>query len=215
MPHHLRIAKLILMTSLASGLGECPAASGDVNEPTGPVHLTGTTMGPIVYNVKLSSLPANTDPKSIQSDIDQRLDRIEDQMSTYRKQSELSRFNRHQGSDWFAVSRQTAFVVQAALRISRLSDGAFDPTISPLVQLWNFGSEAGEFEIPSSEEIALEKQRVGFKSVEARLSPPGLRKSRNDVELDLSAIAKGFAVVVARENRHLRRWVEFREPLKV
>ena len=60
-------------------------------------------------------------------------------VSTYREDSEIMRFNRSTDLDWFAVSAETATVVAEALAISELSGGAFDPTIGPLVDLWQFG----------------------------------------------------------------------------
>ena len=161
---------------------------------TRPVSLTGLTMGTIQYIVKLDRLPDGIAVKTLQAAIDERLELVNDQMSTYRPESEISRFNRSESTDWFEVSSDTAGVVAEALRVSRLSNGAFDATVGPLVDLWNFGPKPGEFKIPSDEAISESRQRVGFKQIEVRISPPALRKQRPDVRLDLSAIAKGFAV---------------------
>ena len=64
---------------------------------------------------------------------------IDRQMSTYRTDSEISRFNRAPAGEWFAVSAATAEVVAAAHEISEKTGGAMDVTVGPLVRLWHFG----------------------------------------------------------------------------
>jgi len=79
-------------------------------------------------------------------------------------------------------------------RISRLTDGAFDITVGPVVNLWGFGPVHREEAIPSDDAIRKALQRVGYAHIDTRKSPPAIRKDRADVEIDLSAIAKGYAV---------------------
>ena len=94
-----------------------------------------------------------------------------------------------------AVSPQTAAVIDEALRIGELTGGAFDVTVAPLVSLWNFGPARRTTDrVPSDAEIEALQARVGFRRIEVRLSPPGVPKEREDVSIDLSGIAKGFAV---------------------
>ncbi len=159
-----------------------------------PVSLTGVTMGTIQYIVKLNQLPDGVEEKTLQAAIDEQLELVNDQMSTYRPESEISRFNRSESTDWFEVSSDTARVVAEALRVSRLSDGAFDATVGPLVDLWNFGPQPGEFQVPSDQAISAARERVGYGKIAVRQSPPAVRKQQANVRLDLSAIAKGFAV---------------------
>lgn len=164
------------------------------------VTISGQTMGTIRYTVKLQQLPNGFDQRKLKNDIDDRLQRLNDQMSTYRPDSEISRFNRQQTTDWFDVSHDTAKVVEEALEIGRISDGAFDVTIAPLLKLWHFGPEADNgFTIPHEDEIANAKARVDFTAIEVRLSPPSLKKQRPDSILELSGIAKGFAVDMLAE----------------
>jgi thiamine biosynthesis lipoprotein len=162
------------------------------------------------YSVRLGARPAGLDPPRLQADIEARLDRVNAWMSTYRPDSEISRFNRYEGTDWFPVSAETEHVVQAALEVSRLTDGAFDVTVAPLVDLWSFGPETREPRVPSEEEIARRRARVGYRQFEVRRAPPALRKTRPDLMIDLSAIAKGFGVdQVAEllEEAGIRHWL--------
>lgn len=122
------------------------------------------------------------------------IDRVEDQMSTWRPDSEISRFNKSTQLEWFDVSKETATVVQAAIKMNQQSGRAFDATIYPLVKLWNFGPDAKKNQTPTSDEITAALKLVGSDKIEVRLSPPALRKKIAEVTIDLSAIAKGFGV---------------------
>ncbi len=157
------------------------------------VTFTGPTMG-TEYTVKISDLPTGVSREGLQGDIERILKRIDGRMSTYKQDSELSRFNKQQSADWFEVSSETVLVIDEALRVSRLTDGAFDITVGPVVNLWGFGPVHREEAIPSDDAIRKALQRVGYAHIDTRKSPPAIRKDRADVEIDLSAIAKGYAV---------------------
>ncbi|MCH7990256.1 MAG: FAD:protein FMN transferase [Planctomycetes bacterium] len=184
-----RLRGLFSLILLLVGLNGCAPSSAS----TVPVEISGSTMG-TYYNIKLTQLPQNSSADQLQSEIDARLETINDQMSTWRDHSELSRFNAHTGTDWFKVSFDTALVLAEANRISRLSNGAFDVTVGPLVNVWNFGERPGTDRIPTDEEIATARQTIGFHNLEVRMSPPALRKTYPEIHVNLSAIAKGFAV---------------------
>lgn len=102
---------------------------------------------------------------------------IDAQMSPYRADSDLSRFN-HAGAGGHAVAAQTAQVTQAALEIARASGGHFDPTVGPLVARWGFGPITGA------------PDRWQSLSVEG----DALRKTHAQATLDLCGIAKGYAL---------------------
>ena len=125
--------------------------------------------------------------------VEAELHSVNAQMSTWLPDSELSRFNRGPAGQWVSVSADLAAVVDVALHLSRLSDGAFDVTVGPLVNLWGFGAEERS-DLPTAAAIEQAAARVGHAMLEVRLSPPGLRKRIPDLHVDLSAIAKGHAV---------------------
>jgi thiamine biosynthesis lipoprotein len=162
-------------------------------EPDPLVELRGETMG-TTYTVKLAALPAGATAATLKAQVDARLERVNRLMSTYRSDSDVSRFNRRDDTDWFPVARETATVAEIAGRIGQASSGALDPTVYPLVRLWGFGPDAATRKIPDDVEISLALERVGYAKIGVRLEPPALRKSDAGVTLDLSAIAKGFAV---------------------
>jgi thiamine biosynthesis lipoprotein len=146
------------------------------------------------YVVKLYDIDAGVDADALRSEIDILLERINDRMSTWQPDSELSRFNKSREPGWFSVSAETAHVVTAAEAISALSDGAFDVTVGPVVNLWGFGPDGNDNGTPSQRQIETAMQRVGYRQLTVRAFPSALRKQHADMYVDLSAIAKGFAV---------------------
>ncbi len=127
------------------------------------------------------------------------LEQVEAQMSTWREDSELTGFNRARSTAWLPVSPPVARVVAEALAVSELSGGAFDPSVGPLVELWGFGPGGPRATPPAPEEIAATRARVGHGRLRVRQQPPALRKLVPDLELDLSGLAKGFAVDVVAD----------------
>lgn len=148
------------------------------------------------WMVRLRRLPDGTSSGQVQSAVQSVLDGIEQRMSTYRNDSDLSRFNQSRSTDWFPVHEDVASVVNTARGVSEQTAGAFDVTVGPLVNLWGFGPDhpAGPFgTVPSDQMIQTARQHVGYRLLEARLAPAALRKSDPLVYVDLSGIAKGFA----------------------
>ena len=178
-----------LSLSLLVLLGSC---NGQLASPL--ASFRGATMG-TYYAVRLAQGQDNWPPDTtaLQRSVEERLAEINRLMSTYDPNSELSRFNRYLGTDWFAVSPETAEVVRGALDISERTSGAFDPTIGPMVNLWGFGPTKGVVEPPSDQRIQEVLLQVGFRNVQVRQDPPALKKAIPELQLDLSGIAKGYA----------------------
>ncbi len=179
----LRSACFVLVMLLSGGCERSPTL----------VEFSGRIMG-TTFAVKVRSLPEGVARESVAAAIRERLDDVNSKMSTYLPDSELSRFNTHAGTEWFPVSRETATVVAAALEVARQTGGAFDPTVGPLVDLWGFGPGGGRDRVPTDLAIALRRALVGHDRVRVRDDGLALRKAATDVRLDLSAIAKGYAV---------------------
>ena len=159
----------------------------------GLLSFAGQTMG-TTYSVKLAEAPAGLDREAAAQAFAGILETVNRQMSTYRPESELSRFNGAAAGAWLPVSADTRTVVAEALRVARLSGGAFDPTVGPAVDLWGFGAAGEGQEVPAPDQVAAAREAIGFAKVEVRNDPAQLAKQRNGVRLDLSGVAKGFAV---------------------
>jgi thiamine biosynthesis lipoprotein len=176
----------------------CSAIAEPLCAAAEPLMFGGPTMG-TSYQVRVVADGSAIDLARLKRDVESLLAEIDRQMSTYRDDSELSRFNRAPAGVWFDVSRATAKVAAAAQEISRNSDGALDVTVSPLIRLWRFGpKEAGDrrvaFTPPDGELVEAARKLVGYENLEVRRDPPALQKHVSGLEVDLSSIAPGYAV---------------------
>ena len=148
------------------------------------------------YNVKY--LPPQQTQQSpsaelIGTQIHSHLRRIDALMSTYQKDSEVSRFNRAPVQDWFAVSSATMEVITLAQQISEQTQGAFDISVASLVTLWGFGPGYQQQQIPAAKAIEEMLKQVGFANLEIDKTTQKIRKLM-PLSIDLSAIAKGYGV---------------------
>ena len=153
---------------------------------------TGRTMG-TTYSVKV--VTGYLQPVSgLQSQIDKRLDDINQSMSTYRDDSEISRFNRlTTAGEKFRVSPDFMRVMQMAQKVFTITEGAWDGTVKPLVDLWGFGTEGIKTVPPPPAAIQQRLQAVGFDAIQI-LDDRFLVKRKATVNLDLASIAKGYGV---------------------
>lgn len=120
---------------------------------------------------------------------------VDAHMSTWRTDSELSTFNDSTDTDWQSMSADTIQVMAQAMDTSAASEGAFDVTIGPLVDLWGFGAGATSAgHIPLGRDISSSLANVGFESIEVDVRVNAARKLNGSARLDLSGIAKGHAV---------------------
>lgn len=158
-----------------------------------PTYLNGATMG-TTWSVILPSELSPPESKSLQDELQARLDRINRLMSTYDPESELSKFNDQVSTEWFPLSGETLQVILLSLEISDLSEGAFDVSVGPLVELWGFGATPRGEQIPADREVKETLARVGYRNIDVRTNPPAVRKRVPQLRIDLSAVAKGYAV---------------------
>lgn len=153
----------------------------------------GQTMGS-TYTVKIvDARLSEQQVEALKSEVDQRLKEVNRQMSHYQPDSELSRFNHAPANTPFKVSPEFASVVRQSLELNRLSHGAFDPTIGPIISLWGFGAQTDVHTVPPDARLreALNQTGCQHLSVTPR---DELGKDIPGLQLDLSAIAKGFGV---------------------
>jgi thiamine biosynthesis lipoprotein len=126
--------------------------------------------------------------------IDMRLEDINRVFSTYLEDSEISRFNAlGNAGEKFRVSDDFIQVLKVGLKIHQLSDGAWDGTVNPLVDLWGFGPIPREPKMPAAGAIKARLDCVGFDRIQI-IAPNFIVKHSARMTLDLNSIAKGFAV---------------------
>ncbi|MFK7730047.1 MAG: FAD:protein FMN transferase [Pseudomonadales bacterium] len=178
-PEHCVLAFLILIALQACG-----------NEQPYQVF-SGRIMG-TTWSVQLAEAIKTTEQQQAVDKIAQLLADVDQSMSTYKQDSELSRINAA-GLGSYPLSAPLFSVLQLAKNINQRSDGAFDVTIGPLVNLWGFGSGAAPAAVPEQSRIDALLANTGMQGLELDATARHLLVKQS-VQMDLSAIAKGYAV---------------------
>lgn len=155
--------------------------------PPEPQHLAGRTMG-TTYSIKYVGSAA---PGALQRQIDAHLAAFARVFSTYDPTSEISRFNADRDGEPFQASPAFAAALRLALRFAEASDGAFDPTVLPLLRALGLGP--GGADAADAAAVAAARARTGFSRL--RIDDRGrVVRTQPDVEITLDAIAPGIAV---------------------
>lgn len=138
--------------------------------------------------------PGAADRERIDREVRDTLARIEALMSTWDRESELSRFNRSQSTEPFAVSAETHEVFRWAITLAEETAGAFDVTVLPLVDAWGFGANSAP-DGPAPDPATIDRLRAASGVGHLEIDPEGrwVRKRRPDVQCDFSGIAPGYA----------------------
>jgi thiamine biosynthesis lipoprotein len=162
----------------------------------------GETMGTHYRITVGAQKTAGGSVEALSHEVTQRLEGINDQMSHYLSESELSQFNRTRPGVSFPVSEDFASVMDYALGLHGRSLGVFDPTLGPLIDVWGFGA-AGALDSRHGAQLRARKERVGADLLDWS-HHRYLRKKGDGANLNLSAVAKGYAVdaVVELLSRH-------------
>ena len=176
-----RLGSVLLFYLLLSG---CQGKNLQVLEIKGP------TMGTF-FQVKIIT-DRQPDLVTLKTNIEAQLETVNRLMSNWKEDSDISRFNRLPSGESLEVDPHTAKVVARALEIAQNTNGAFDPTLSPLIELWGFGVKDKAIEFPGEFEIAEASDRVGYQYIS--LVGNNLSKTKEGVSLNLSSLAKGYAV---------------------
>ncbi|WP_168394263.1 FAD:protein FMN transferase ApbE [Erwinia amylovora] len=180
------------------------ASCNDSQLSAGPerIVLQGHTMGTI-WRVSLAEVDPSRQ-KALQIAIQQRLDDDDRQLSTWKSDSVLSRFNQYRGSEPQPVSAEMADIVTQALRIGQQTGGAMDITIGPLVNLWGFGPTRQPLKTPTQPQIDTARALTGPSHLQVvnRADQSYLQKDLPELYVDLSTVGEGFAT------DHLARLME-------
>lgn len=158
---------------------------------TTPFVLSGESMG-TTWNVQAFA-PSAYSIDALLRAIEWALASVVSEMSTWEAGSDISRFNALEPGAWATIPGGFRTVLACALEVADRTDGAFNPCIGALVDLWGFGARAPAHEIPPNDHIeaalrAADRSALAFGAERGRLRQPG------GLRLDFSGIAKGFAV---------------------
>ena len=166
------------------------------SKPT-EIIISGQTMG-TTYSIKVVKRPETPiDVKALQGEIDDALMQVNQLMSTYDPDSELSKLNEAEAGQPFAISEQTEYVLTEAIRLHNLSGGSLDVTVGPLVNLWGFGPDKRAEVIPTKSQLLEIEDFVGIDKFE--LNSGVVTKLHSKLYIDLSTIAKGYGVDVVAD----------------
>ncbi len=152
--------------------------------------ISGKTMGTF-YTIKFIS--RKKEPLSLwKLKVDTRLKELNKKLSMYDPKSELSLFNHQKISDPVHISSDFYTILLTAKKLYRLTDGSWDGTVKPLVDLWGFGTKKRITQIPEADKITLALSKTGFDHI--HIKKPKMIYKASDVTLDLGSIAKGYGV---------------------
>jgi len=185
--------KIILVVLLSVFITACFPSNNSGKEE---ILLQGRTMG-TTYNIKVVATVEQVENLDLQEKIESVLKKVNQEMSTYISESEISRFNKSQSVEPIEVSEGFSRVLAESIRLCKLSGGKLDITVGPLVNLWGFGPEYRVEKVPSIEVLEKTRMRVGLKNI--HLEGNQLKKDIPDLYIDLSTTAKGYGVDVVAE----------------
>jgi thiamine biosynthesis lipoprotein len=171
---------LVVLAGVLSGCG-----NGDSLE-----RFDGPTMGSR-YSIQYVRHASTPGPKAVQAEVENILAEVDRQFSTYRSDSDIERFNNLPANHCQKMPTPILELIRVGEQLSSQSDGSYDLTVEPLLNLWGFGPQAREEKVPSAEALAEVRQRVGHRHL--RIDGDQLCKDAA-VEVDFNSIAAGYAV---------------------
>ncbi len=184
-----KITGLVKASFLVSALIALLLSAGCDHAPE-IVQISGSKFGTSYHITIVADQPA---PADLAEQIDAALDVVDLSMSTYKSESELSLFNRLPLGEEVIASEGLWTVLQTSRQIWQQSAGAFDPSVGPLVELWGFGPQMTNDRIPEETEITQALATIGYQYLILNSDRQAISKDLA-LRLDLSAVAKGYAV---------------------
>ncbi len=123
---------------------------------------------------------------------DQQLAGIDKELSTYRNDSYISKFNQSTSTQWQPASDDFLRLLSIARQINQKTQGCYDPTIGPLFNLWGFKKH--DFKVPDSQQIAAVKADIGLDKIQVDEQGKRIRKTLPQVQIDFSSMGEGYTI---------------------
>lgn len=179
-----KFCRNILLVGLASaGLTAC-------NQPPEIQKIEGFAQGTSYHISYWTS--KDVDKETIEKQFQTKLDSIDKELSTYRDDSYISRFNEKTDTNWQPASKDFIHLIDLARVINRDTQGCYDPTVSPLFQLWGF--QKGTLEVPTAAQISKVKKQMGLDKIQVDHTGMRVRKVLPHVQLDFSSMGEGYTI---------------------
>lgn len=214
---NLKIFTLLVMISVPIFfyMAICKADTSSSNAADSNIELfTGNTMG-TTYHIKVLMKKDGKSKKSLSNLIEDKLKQVNQSMSVYLPDSEISLFNKSDKGDAIKISPEFYDVMITGQKLYTITEGSWDGTVKPLVDLWGFGTKREITSLPSSEIIKAHLQTTGFNqiiisnTVTENNTMKTLEKKNSSITLDLGSIAKGFGVDAVVELLKSRGYSDF------
>ncbi len=183
----IRATKAIVHALALTGMLSLSGCQPDPTETEFAGEIQGTT-----YHIKLVLHDPTVRATALRGEIEKTFRIIDERLSNYRTDSEISRINADRSTEWQPVAPEIAQLVSIARQVGERSAGCYDLTIQPLLALWGFSKH--ENRVPTDAEIDAVLQHVGMSRIDVDLQGHRLRKRDPDVQIDLSSIAQGYTV---------------------
>lgn len=206
--------RALLRRVVGPALFVCAVAWAHCRSSGGPAPLDvavldGPTMGS-TFTVKVVLSGPERDPSSLAAVVEGVLAEVDASMSNWREDSEIERLNRHGDATPVPVSAPLARLFDVSTDVHRRSGGLFDPTMAPLISRWGFGPQGAVGPAPGPDEIEGLRNRVGFGALlQWDAAARTVRKARPEVELNLAAVAPGFAADLLAEALESDGWQDY------
>ena len=202
---HFKRSSISLALSLAgviAGASLLSSCDNVTNSSKDALVIDGKTMGTF-YRVSLQGVDKSREPE-LRKQIEAQLAEDDHEMSTYKEDSVLSRFNQYLGTAPQPISAGMADAIITSLRVGQKTGGEMDITVGPLVNLWGFGPQKQPTKTPTEEQIAAVRQEIGLQHLKVIQQSDGqyLQKDMPNMYVDLSTVGEGYAT------DHLARLME-------
>ncbi len=157
------------------------------------ITFSGIAYYSMPWSVKIDALPKDLSTPKLQQELQQTLDNANAVLSTYQPDTELMRFNAAPIGVWQTTSPMLFGAVTTAISVSQKTQGVYDVTVAPLVNLWGFGAQAVPNKIPSVEAIQAAQAKVGWQHIGIDNTQQKIQR-QTDIELNLSSLGEGVGV---------------------
>lgn len=175
------IKLLVLLSSLLLGGCFFPSASQEIQE----------IKGEIFGSYYLIKFRGELNQEKFKHDLDEFFTKFNNEFSTYQNDSVISQLNRYKVLQKMQVSSSFIEMLKLAEKFHKETNGAFDPTLGPVIKAWGFGGGKTK-KVPTKEELKKALSRVGFQHMKWDEAKLEVWKT-NDLELDVNAFAPGWA----------------------
>ncbi len=179
---------ILIIVSISVLLAACTDQSVSNSQ-----QISGQTMG-TTYSVIYKPITDGPERDALFKEIELLLKEINQSMSTYIDDSELSRLNRTIAGLETVLSKELFYVIKSAVEVSQISDGAFDITVGPLVNLWGFGPTSVQRQSPPEADLQRVLEYTGYEKLSLDTGKLSISKAQENMYVDLSGLAKGYAV---------------------